>query len=79
MRPSVDFPQPEFADEANDLALRNGQADGIDRVNHLLGEAGAKQVGHLLGRVERLHEAFRDAVELDDGRAHGLTPPGARR
>ena len=70
MRPRVDLPQPEFADEADDLALADRQADVVDGAHDLVAQARAEQVGDLLGRVERLDEALRDAVELDDGRAH---------
>ena len=36
MRPSVDFPQPELTDQADDLATFHCQIDVVDRLHHLV-------------------------------------------
>ena len=70
MRPSVDLPQPDSPTRPTTSPSPIARlTSSTARTTSSLSPA-PEQVGDLLGRVERLDEALRDAVELDDGRAH---------
>ena len=63
-RARVDFPQPEFADDAKDSALRKVQTDPVDRLHHALAVTRREMLAEPLNLDQCRHGiGFQQAAE----------------
>ena len=60
MRPSVDFPHPELADQPNHLAARDREADLVDGLHNFRPAAGAETRDQPLSQVGVLDESLAE-------------------